>query len=513
MQRDEPRVQVVWFKRDLRVHDHAPLTEAAARGPVLALYVVEPDYWRLPDTSPRQWQFVRDALRDLDLALRDRGVPLTVCAGDAVEVLRALHAQTRFEALWSHEETGNLWTWARDRAVGRFCRAQGVVWHERVQAGVWRGMRDRDQWAAFHRGVMEAPCVRAPMHILAAQGVRGDADLAGEVLALPDDPLLDPPLAGRRAAIALLGSFLDGRGADYRRGMSSPDVGARVCSRLSPHLAVGSVSMREVFRRLAGARRSLRASPPEARPLPLAAVDALVARLHWRDHFTQKLEREPEIEVRAQHPYFEDARRPADPAHPWLVAWREGRTGWPFIDACMRSLRATGWLNFRARAMLQCIASHHLGLDWRVTGEHLARCFVDYEPGIHWPQVQMQSGHTGINVPRLYNPETQSRTQDPSGAFIRRWVPELAHLDDEAVHTPWTAGGPRPLRDALEAVRDARARLSAVYDRPGFAALAEAVWSRHGSRTRPLRSDHLARKARAPAAQLTLPGLSGGRSG
>ena len=152
MQRDERRVQVVWFKRDLRVHDHAPLTEAAARGPVLALYVVEPDHWRLPDTSPRQWRFVRDALRDLDVALRDRGVPLTVCAGDAVEVLRALHAQTRFEALWSHEETGNLWTWARDRAGGRFCRAQGVVWHEGGEAGGWGGRRDRRQVGAAPPG-------------------------------------------------------------------------------------------------------------------------------------------------------------------------------------------------------------------------------------------------------------------------------------------------------------------------------------------------------------------------
>ncbi|MFO0628367.1 MAG: FAD-binding domain-containing protein [Polyangiales bacterium] len=507
MQRDDARVQVVWFKRDLRVHDHAPLTEAARRGPVLALYVVEPAYWRLPDTAPRQWRFVRDALRDLDEALRARGAGLTVCVGDAVEVLRALHAQTRFEALWSHEETGNLWTYARDRAVRRLCRAQAIPWNERPQAGVVRGLRDRDAWAALHRAAMDAPCERAPTSLRSARSVRGDVDLTGALLALADDPVIEAPHAGRRAAIAQLERFLAGGGATYRRGMSSPRTAAQVCSRLSAHLAVGSVSAREVLRRLAAARRALVAAPPDARAVPVAAVDALVARLHWRQHFMQKLEREPEIEVRAQHPFFEAARPRSDPAHPWLLAWREGRTGWPFVDACMRALRATGWLNFRARAMLQCVASHHLGLDWRLTGEHLARCFVDYEPGIHWPQVQMQSGQTGINVPRLYNPVKQSHAQDPTGAFIRRWVPELAHLVGASVHAPWTVGGPPPVRDALTAVREARARLSAVYDRPGFEALADEVWARHGSRARPLRSDHLARQRPTAPTQLALPGI------
>ena len=102
-----------------------------------------------------------------------------------------------------------------------------------------------------------------------------------------------------------------------------------------------------------------------------------------------------------------------------LAAWEAGETGLPFVDACMRYLRATGWLNFRMRSMLVAVASYHLWLDWRATGPHLARQFTDYEPGIHWPQVQMQSGTTGMNTVRIYNPVKQGRDQDPAGVFTR----------------------------------------------------------------------------------------------
>lgn len=505
---------MVWFKRDLRVHDHAPLTEAAAAGPVIALYVVEPAYWHLPDTSERQWRFVRAALADLDQALHRRGLALTVCVGDVVEVLRSLRETTAFEALWSHQETGNGWTYARDRAVRAFCRAHGIPWHERLQAGIWRGMTDRDAWHAFHESVLQAPCVRAPARL---EGVtlHGDVTAGDDPLGLATEPLETMQRAGRREAIALVESFLAGRGRDYLRGMSSPTTSEHVCSRLSAHLAVGSVSAREVLHRLSAARRTLAATAPHERPVPLAAIDALVARIHWRDHFTQKLEREPAIEFRSQHALFEARRTPTDPSHPWLLAWQKGQTGWPFVDACMRALRATGWITFRARAMLQSIASHHLGLDWRASGEVLARAFVDYDPGIHWPQVQMQSGHTGINVPRMYNPIKQSRDQDPSGAFVRRWVPELASCAGDTVHAPWETGGvqgyPAPLCDATEAMRAARARMKAVYERPDFARIAQEVYERHGSRARPMRSDYQAGRAprgpRRPSSQLTLPGL------
>jgi deoxyribodipyrimidine photo-lyase len=277
--------------------------------------------------------------------------------------------------------------------------------------------------------------------------------------------------------------------------MAAPEAGALHCSRLSTHLAFGTLSIREVLQAGEAALRTSAGSlDPDARRRA-GALRSFLGRLHWRCHFVQKLEDEPEIEQRPFHPFFADLRS-LDSER--LRAWAEGRTGWPYLDACMRALAATGWLNFRARAMLVAVSSYQLWQEWREPGLHLARLFTDYEPGIHWPQVQMQSGVTGINVPRIYNPIKQSRDQDRSGAFIRRWVPELAGAPDAWLHTPWLmpsdlqrAAGcvigrdyPFPIVDHEQAAREARARLIAWRRRPGMSELNRAVLAKHGSRKR-----------------------------
>jgi deoxyribodipyrimidine photo-lyase len=254
-------------------------------------------------------------------------------------------------------------------------------------------------------------------------------------------------------------------------------------------------------------RQHIAAMAREARPIELQCVDSLIARLHWHCHFIQKLESEPEIEHRAVHPLFEAHRLQTAPDDPRLVAWISGQTGFPFVDACMRSLIATGWINFRMRAMLVAFASYHLALDWRVSGARLARLFTDYEPGIHWPQVQMQSGQTGINTPRIYNPVKQSTDQDPDGVFIRRWVPELRELPLVFLHEPWRMSDedqaanqmvlgvsyPHRIIDHVEAAKEARARLGKVRQLAGFHAAAKGVYQKHGSRKRTPTDDHPAR--------------------
>ncbi|HMN94521.1 MAG TPA: deoxyribodipyrimidine photo-lyase [Hydrogenophaga sp.] len=138
--------RVVWFKRDLRLHDHAPLVAPAQAGPVLCLHVVEPGLWAQPDASARQWGFARESLQDLDLELRVRGGRLVVCVGEVVDVLARLRARAAFVAVHAHEETGNGWTFARDRAVAACCRAQGVAWREWLPFGVVSGLREREGW-------------------------------------------------------------------------------------------------------------------------------------------------------------------------------------------------------------------------------------------------------------------------------------------------------------------------------------------------------------------------------
>jgi deoxyribodipyrimidine photo-lyase len=268
------------------------------------------------------------------------------------------------------------------------------------------------------------------------------------------------------------------------------------------------VSIRDIVQRAYARRRILRDMPADACPLPLTAIDSLISRLHWHCHFIQKLETEPALEFHSLHPAHENARVITASNDPTLEAWATGQTGFPFVDACMRSLIATGWLNFRMRAMLQCFAAYHLGLDWRVSGLRLARLFTDYEPGIHWPQVQMQAGQTGINTPRLYNPIKQGLDQDPIGVFTRHWVPELKSVPLAALQMPWTLDAdaqraaecvigrnyPAPMIDAAAAIRLARERLRFIRQQPGYQDAAKAVYLRHGSRQRRMDEDDPAKR-------------------
>ena len=164
-----------------------------------------------------------------------------------------------------------------------------------------------------------------------------------------------------------------------------------------------------------------------------------LGRLRWHCHFIQKLEDEPSLESMALHPMMRDLDQlPLN--EETLYAWANGTTGFPMVDACMRALNHTGWLNFRMRAMLMSIGAHHLQLPWQACARHLATQFVDYEPGIHYSQCQMQAGRTGINAIRIYNPIKQGTDHDPSGVFVREWLPELSDVPDSGIHHPWLYG-------------------------------------------------------------------------
>ena len=495
---------VVWFKRDLRLHDHAALAAAARQGPVLCLYVIEPGLWAQPDMSARHYDFLLASLRALDAELALHGLRLQVVRGEMVEVLERLYTHQPFSSLHAHEETGNGWTYARDRAVAGWCRQRGIGWHEYPQFGVVRRLRNRDHWReAWESHVAADQTVLPPLVGIPLPWPDRRVPTA-TALGLSQDPITRPQDGGRPAALAVLEAFLYARAGQYRGGISSPLSAPTACSRLSPYLSYGCLSLREVAQ---ATRRQLAELAPGDRRRK--GLSGFMSRLYWHCHFIQKLESQPDLEFRNLHRGYDNLREGEWQAE-HFAALTNGQTGWPLVDACVAMLRETGWLNFRMRAMLVSVASYPLWLHWHEVGLWLARQFVDYEPGIHWSQMQMQAGTTGINTTRVYNPIKQARDHDPHGRFVRQWLPALRRVPDTWLFEPWRMPAdvqarcgvkvgediPMPLVDLEVATREAKARLHARRARPDVRADVAEIVARHGSRQRPPR-----RKKASPETQ------------
>jgi len=501
-------LQCVWFKRDLRISDHRPLVEAANAGPVLAIFIIEPAVVEAPDYGEIHGVFQAQALRELDAALKKLGNRLVVRRGEAVEVLEAIRSEIGFQALWSHEETGNEITYRRDREVGIWAKNRGVVWTEISQNGVIRGLCDRDGWAGLWRERMKDAPLDAPIRLRERSGQLVSEEIPNKLSNREEGWVTETDMVGGEIeGRAVLDSFIEGRGKGYRKKMSSPVTAYDHCSRLSPYFSWGCLSIRSAVARVREAM---------GKSLPRADGNSFLSRCHWHCHFMQKLEAEPEIEHHCFNRACENLR-PRNPDPERLEAWCSGQTGYPFLDACMRSLRTRGWINFRMRAMLVSFAAYDLWLDWRSFKDFLARQFIDYEPGIHFSQVQMQSGVTGINTLRIYSPVKQGRDQDPSGGFIRRWVPELSSLSEDQIHEPWLVQSgelksldivlgrhyPRPIVDHQTAVKKARLAFSELRNMDEFWEEAARVNRRHGSR-RPTEKRPKRRKKESAQQEFTL---------
>jgi deoxyribodipyrimidine photo-lyase len=478
---------LVWFKRDLRWQDHSALVKASQKGFVRCIYVLEPDLWLQPDSALQHFEFVRESLQILDAYFRSLGGCIEIHHGELPDVLSRIWQDAPFAGLYSHEETGNGFTYARDLKVSAWCKVHGVDWHEFPQFGVVRRLKNRNLWQSEWERHMASPVENVD-----TLRFWGEPNKSAFSMVAPSHLKHNPPmrqLGGRVNALKTLHSFLNARSIGYRSGISSPLSAPDACSRLSAYLTYGCISMREVVQQT----RAHIAELPQQASRHRAGLTAFTSRLYWHCHFIQKLESEPEIEWRNMHQGYDDLRE-QDFNLEFFEALKEARTGWPMVDACVTMLRETGWLNFRMRAMLVSVAAYPLWLHWRPVGEWLATQFLDYEPGIHWSQLQMQSGTTGINTTRVYNPIKQAQDHDPYGKFVRRWLPHMRHVPDTWLFEPWLMPEQQknnlvlsghivePLVDLAAATRESKQRLYAIRKKPEIIDGKKAVIDKHASR-------------------------------
>jgi len=421
---------LVWFRRDLRLSDQAALIAAASEGPVIPVYILDDETprHRAMGAASRWW--LHHSLDALDRALRDRGSRLILRRGAAAEQLATLARETgagRVHCLRHYEP----WWRNAERAVARELE---LVCHDgnylappgsvttgsgqpyKIYTPFWRALREH----------MPPPAPARAPHSIAAPGAWPRSDRLEDWRLLPDKPdwaggFRDEWTPGEEGARERLDAFVPIAAAyDVERNLPSKEGSAR----LSPHLHFGEISPATVWRRIEKARGD---------------TTIFLKELAWRDYAQNIILQYPDYGMKNGRDALDSLawrRSKAD-----LLAWQRGRTGYPIVDAGMRQLWASGWMHNRVRMIAASFLIKHLLIDWREGERWFWDTLVDADYGNNSVNWQWTAG-TGIDsnmFVRIMAPITQSAKFD-AAAYIRQWVPELAHLPDDAVHDPDAAG-------------------------------------------------------------------------
>jgi deoxyribodipyrimidine photo-lyase len=440
---DKQPINIVWLKKDLRISDHAALSISTSQDiATICIFVFEKKVMKYLDYSHFHHEWIIWSLHILRQDLKKLNIPLIVVWWEVLEIFDKVRLFFDIKNIYAHEETGNQVTFDRDISVIKYCKTNHIPFTEFPTNGVVRRLKSRDELRAIRMARMWDKIYSDP---ISQSPIVFDKDFIEYIRQIVVD-VYPTQNDGRRAgevyAHKYLNRFLGWECRYYIYSLSRPALARQGNSRLSTYLTYGNISLRQVYQATKNTMASLRDKSKQTQSESDAKkifdmqkwLNAFSSRLSWRCHFVQRLESQPNIEFQNINSAFDTIRQIANPEY--IYKFEHGQTGIPFIDACMRCLKATGWINFRARATITSFACNTLMQPWQPIAHILARYFIDYEPWLHYSQIQMQSGTTWFNTLRIYNPTKQLLEKDKDFEFINKRVPELSKLPDSIKPEP-----------------------------------------------------------------------------
>ncbi|MBC5862797.1 cryptochrome/deoxyribodipyrimidine photo-lyase family protein [Flavobacterium turcicum] len=498
-------INVMWFKRDLRLRDNPTLAHAIKETSktkgrrLLLIYIYEPSLVANPHYDERHWRFVFQSLTSINSQLKvmkkafdpqfivneypnipnikieesveqykaDPAWCINIFMDEVIAVFEELRNEYELAKVFSHKETGMKITYDRDIAFATLCKNYGIQWNEYTNNGIIRKIKDRSKRYERWKSIMNEPQMHPDFSLFKPLVLTDEISKNNPGEKLPEswkEENTNFQLGGEKHAFHYLNIFLKNNLKNYTISLSKPLESRTNCSRISPYLAWGCISTRQVFQAITEVKR--RKAPGDK--ILSKELNLYSNRLMCQGSFVQSFENKDNIEFEDVNKFFSGIKKNIDQQS--FERWCNGQTGYPLADASMRCLAKTGFVNFRMRAFLISFLTHHLFQDWKEGAKHLAKLFLDFEPGIHFSQMQLQSGMGSHQIVRVYNPVKQSQDHDPKGIFIKQWIPELANCDEADIHEPWKMSllqqqfcgviigedYPFPIVDAIKTGKEAR---------------------------------------------------------